>query len=393
MRALFLTRLYPYPVRSGGLSYTSSLISAFSERIDHLDVLCNTTESMDPPPEPRANVHWHLVPRPTLSRLKAITSRLPGECVRYVSKEYLQKLGDLAKTRYDLVLIDHFGMGFALNIILQNNCPIVYVSHNFETSVRKDVALFSSRNPLKMAYGLIDAAKVAPLEARLVRRSTLVTAISQNDVASFDTIEPNKSVLISPTPSVSVEQDRSITASTPKRVLLYGSMEWQAKSESLVRFLEKAAPAFQAAGIHLDVVGRATTSAQRAMNRHQDWLTHHGFIPDVRPIRLNSRLGLMIDQVGGGFKTKLLDYFFWRVPVVGLATQMNGLPSFESGKDWFAEKSIEDLTIRVVEVIEDEHLLNEIQQNAFERASKLFSEAARSAQFDDLMNRVSLAVH
>jgi hypothetical protein len=51
-----------------------------------------------------------------------------------------------------------------------------------------------------------------------------------------------------------------------------------------------------------------------------------GFVDNLEPIFRSVRIGLVAERTGGGFKLKVLDYIFNRVPIAAIRGSIAGLP-------------------------------------------------------------------
>ena len=120
--------------------------------------------------------------------------------------------------------------------------------------------------------------------------------------------------------------DRRIVRATPRRVAVVGNYQWTAKQINLSAWLEAADPILQNAGVGIDVVGDAPESIRKAWEARVKATRFHGFVEDLGEFLAARRMGLVIEQTGGGFKLKTLDYIFNRLPIAAIRGSMAGLP-------------------------------------------------------------------
>ena len=83
-----------------------------------------------------------------------------------------------------------------------------------------------------------------------------------------------------------------------------------AKQINLSACLEAADPVMQDAGI--DIVGEAPDSSRKAWETRVKAARFHGFFEDHGKFLAERRMGLVIEETGGGFKNKILKYVFNR---------------------------------------------------------------------------------
>jgi hypothetical protein len=76
------------------------------------------------------------------------------------------------------------------------------------------------------------------------------------------------------------------------------------------------------------------------------------------------RIGIVAEEFGGGFKLKLLQYIFQRIPIFGLRHAIGGM-KLVHGKSVMSFNTMEELCIGVVRDISNEKLLKAISDNAY----------------------------
>jgi hypothetical protein len=157
----------------------------------------------------------------------------------------------------------------------------------------------------------------------------------------------------------------------PRRVAIVGAYRWTPKQMNLSSFLEAADPILQNAGVGLDVVGEGPASFQMAWQARAKAARFHGFVDNLGEFLAARRMGLVIEQTGGGFKLKTLDYIFNRVPIAALKGSMAGLP-LTPGLHYLSFESMRELAQGVAAVIDDIERLDSLQQAAYEKCKSAF---------------------
>src|SRR5262249_34827114 len=100
-----------------------------------------------------------------------------------------------------------------------------------------------------------------------------------------------------------------IGADVPRNVVMVGSYHWIAKQENLRRFVAAAAGIFLKHEITLHIIGSMPPALARELGVHSN-VVLHGFVDDIQPHFANARIAVVPEEIGGGFKLKLLDYIF-----------------------------------------------------------------------------------
>lgn len=402
MRTLWLTRKYPRPTNSGELIYSDGLIRAFSRTDVELTVLAHDNDEQPVGDGSESSSHtdedsveWRLGSPELGGRLTSLFTRYPSDSWRLKNggpeRAFEQAIAD---ETWDAIVIDHAAIGWALGPIreqrrisgIKGDPDLVYVSHNHEAKIRREIAKNSTDIfPKKWALRL-DAEKYARQEEELCREVDLVTAITETEVEAYRQNFPRQQYLcLTPGYDGVAHEDRIIDAETPRRVIMSGSFEWIAKRINLEIFLEKAAAPLAEAGVELQIVGKTDEGFRHDMLRRFPDVDFVGRVPEMSPYLLDARMGLIVEEFGGGFKLKALDYIFHGLPLAGLTHAVDGLPLKSPGQVLLTPTT-ESLVSGIIETIDDFDHLNSMRrdslaicQEAFrweDRGQKLFEAIA-----------------
>ncbi len=402
MRTLWLTRKYPRPTNSGELIYSDGLIRAFAKTDVELTVLAHDNDEKPVGDGSEFSSHtdedrveWRLGTPELGGRLTSLFTKYPSDSWRLKNGGPERALvRALEEESWDAIVIDHAAIGWALDPIrkrrricgIKNDPVVVYVSHNHEAKIRREIAQNSTDLlPKKLAL-MLDAEKYARQEEELCREVDLVTAITETEVEAYREKFPRQQyICLTPGYDGSARENRVIDSETPRRVIMSGSFEWIAKRINLEIFLEKAAAPLADAGVELQIVGKTDEGFRRNMLRRFPGVDFVGRVPKMSPYLLGARMGLIVEEFGGGFKLKALDYIFHGLPLAGLTHAVDGLP-LKSPNHALLTPTTESLVSGVVEAIDDFDRLNSMRreslaicQEAFrweDRGRKLFDEIA-----------------
>lgn len=388
MKCLWLTRKYPRPANSGELIYSNGLIRSFAKAGADLTVLAHDNEERPIGDGSEASVYrdedrveWRLGSPALGSRLGSLFSRYPADSWRLKSGGPERAFADaLATESWDAILIDHAALGWALEPIrarrrmggIPGDPVVAYLSHNHEAKVRREVAKNSPAGPIRRLALWLDAEKYARQEEALCREVDLVTAITPAEVEAYRELFPEQRFLcLTPGYEGPFFPERRITPETPRRVVMSGSFEWIAKRINLERFLEQAAAPLAAAGIALQIVGKTDETFRQEMTNRFPGVDFVGRVPDMSPFLLGARMGLIVEEFGGGFKLKTLEYLFHGLPLAGLVQAVEALP-LQSPEHLLLENDVPALVSSIVGVIDDIDHLESMRRNAYERCLEAF---------------------
>lgn len=373
MRCLWLSRTLPFPWTAGDRIYSAKLAQALAAAGAEVTFAGLAADSLIPVVP---NVQWNEVPGGPRGRLASLASRMPLVAARHATPAYHAAVAKLARDHaWDAVIIDYYGMGWILahrHEFVRRQPVFVLVTHNHEASVTDLQWRDRSASPAIRAYLLQNHIKARWFERRTARACDLITAITQTDASLFDALAPGcRTLVLLPGHDGPRRPLRRIDDRLPRVVLMFGSYRWSAKQASLRCFLDRADDAFAAAGIRIRVVGDMDVDMRRALAERYRAVEAVGYVDAPEPYLAAARLAVVAEPIGGGFKLKLLEYIFNRIPVAALGSCAAGLPA-PLRKHMLLEPNIDALTRAVVDVIDDTARLDAMQLGAFASAEHAF---------------------
>lgn len=394
MRCLWLTRQDPFAANSGELIYSSGLMRALANSGASICMLGYSAADSANREETAIPQNVDLITAgPVPSRtIKNFLTSLPSDADRLRSKKLSREVvQQLSANRYDAFIVDHAALGWAIdhlsNYSGKHRPRLVYISHNCEAIVRKQIADHCQDGLAKRSVMQIDAGKYARLERRLCEAADLITSITPQDRLEYQSWLPEKKIIdLMPgyEHAMPPADGHEITADTPRRVLMVGSFEWIAKRHNLETLLAAANPVFEAEGIELQVVGKANTDYARDIENRFSCASFHANVASVEPYLKQARMGLIAETVGGGFKLKTLEYAFNRLPIAALRNALGGI-ELANGNDAIVEDSLPELVTSMVNHIDDFNFLNGAASETAERFAGAFHWGDRGAAFYDAL--------
>src|SRR5262249_3222029 len=296
----------------------------------------------------------------------------------------------LARGGWDGIVFDGISVGWALGEVRRHyegradRPRLIYVSHNHEESLRNQVAE-SQRPFLRRQAVRLDAAKVSRLERELVDSVDFVTAITPEDLQLYLRRRGNKPMgVLTPGYRGRRVPERRISADLPRRAVIVGSYHRVAKRMNLEEFVGVADPLFADQGVELQAVGSAD---ERFLDRLRQKTTATGFtgtVPDVTRYIDEARIAIVPERNGGGFKLKVLEYVFNRVPIFALNGSFAGGP-LTHNENVMLYPDHAALAHGVLEAIDDVERLKSRPERAFATCSGHFDWSSRGRQLVSAM--------
>ena len=321
--------------------------------------------------------------RPTLRNLVSRWPNLASACAVAPLRDEVDRR--LTEGRWDAVVVDHLQRAWVWDRVAQwrrERSPatrLVFVTHNCEAGVRRDIARQASGSPARRAVLRYDAAKAAALEKRAATEADVVTAITAEDAAAFRPLRPGGDVLVLTPGYEGVVVDRPLDAGVGRRAIVLGSFEWHVKLENLRRIVRSADPIFARGGVELVVAGRVPDGPRQELAAGLAATRFSGFVPSVSEALAEARIGIVSEPAGGGFKMKVLDYVFHGLVVAHLRGSVAGMP-LEPGVDTIVADDEETLAAAIVVAIDDLERLDAMQRRARERCAAAFRWSDRGEQ-------------
>lgn len=395
-RCLWLARELPFPINSGDRAYSANLVTALAQA--GADVHFLGLSADDTPILPADSpVQWRPLKENKRAYARALFSPHPLVTAAHATRQHRRALDRLLSQRWDAIVLDHYGSGWALDPVLRHRRAakhgpvIVHVSHNHEETLSHSLYRAYEGSAAKRIYLYQNHLKTRFLERRLIRHVDIVATITDEDRQAYAEIAPGQRFLVLP-PGFSGwrAEPRSIDASTPKEVVLIGSFRWIVKTENLRRVVKIMDPIFERHGIRLNVVGDVPDNVLDELRPVARACTFLGFVDDVKPWLQRARIALVPEVVGGGFKLKLLDYIFGRVPVATIAAAAAGLPAAIQ-ESMLMASDLEGLAEQIVANIHNFVYLNRVQQNAFQTATDQYNWSDRGRELRNAIRNASIS--
>jgi len=383
MRLLVLITRYPYPANSGDLIYNAGLIEALDrDPGTALTVYCGEPRPQEAPAPP-GGATWHFgASKSRAADLRSLVSAHPRTAQRCHSEADLKQIAALiAAQGFDHVLISEASSGRGLarfRAAAPEKTRFVYVAHNVDTLVRIEAAR-EMRSPVLRPLVMMDGRKGARLEQRVLRDCDCMTAISPEDLVEFDQLAPDlPKLVLRPAYSGTRRTERNIDATSTRCAVLVGSFNWYVKQVNLLELVEAHAKARDKGAVDfgLRIAGRMPPKLAQYLTQRYPHLDLRPSFERLEDVLHDARVAVVLERLGSGFKLKILDYIFARVPIIAYANAMAG-SDLQPGTGFLAMKTMQEAMAGIQGVIDDFATLNGLQNAAFARASDLYDWDAR----------------
>lgn len=326
--ALMLTTVLPGALRSGGEIVSQAIVDALG-RAGFTPTVVGYRRPGDDGPAGAGEVAASIRPIETQAAgrraggwmAKAVLSGIPYSVAKYRSRGYLRAVDRGLAENPSAVLVDHAQVAFALPRI--QNAPLVYVAHNAESRIYRDLAASADRSAARWAYRR-ESRLLQGIERELVQRATQVWSLSGEDRDALRTLCPHADIrLLEVASGLDVSADRAVIARQADPgydVALIGNWGWRPNGRGLEWFVSEVASRMDP-GVSIAVAGAGA-----------DWLRGHrqnievlGPVTDAAGFLVGARVVAIPAVTGGGVQVKTLDAIATGLPVVVTSTATRGL--------------------------------------------------------------------
>ena len=388
MTFLWLTRYPPYPpLKGGALDYSRVIVDSLTMQGAVHGLAFEPPMRVDLPDS--EGLVWELIPRKMPSRVSSLLSPLPNVASRNVDDGFLQRAIALA-VNAEAVFVDFIAMAWLVEPLARafagktRRPLIVMVTHNHEHDVRLQMARNAASLSMRVALSF-DAFKAGRLERRANRAADGLTGITATDCESFARDADTPAITLPPAYDGQVLPARVIDSSVPRVATILGNRDAHHKIMVLERTLASMARLVQA-GVTVSVAGSGdfTAFAQRFPD-----IRFEGYVDDLARYLGNVRVGLLTDDIGGGFKIRALTYALLRVPMIALREAMAGMELVD-GVHFIGVDTLAELGEATTRLIDDFEQLNRIQEAAFAFAIERFHPSSPGRRLADLVASLRL---
>ena len=367
-RCLWIAREMPFPLNSGDRVYSAGLAEALAATGVEVVFVAQREGSSGSRLPASGPVRWHPIEgKPRHPVRVALLSRLPLTAGIRATRLFREGVSALLDERFDAIVIDQLGSGWAIDLLEslpRRPSVVIYLAHNHERVVWSSMADANRQSLPRRVAIRRNAAKVERLEARILRLVDRVVAITEEDARGLEADgAPRPVTVVTPGYSGPPHPPRTISAATPRRVVMVGSFAWVIKEENLRQFLAIADSRFEAAGIHFDLVGMMPPSLAAELKPELKATTLHGYVEDLTPLFDNARMAIVPEVIGGGFKLKLLDYLLAGLPIATVSAATSGLPEHFRPHMLLADDQ-PGLVERIIATIDQTERLDAMQKSA-----------------------------
>lgn len=230
-----------------------------------------------------------------------------------------------ASRRFDVAVLMQAHVGRYTGPLLDAGIPVLYSADNVEHELTRQLAPLALTRLSGLRFRL-DAWKFRRFEASLIRRASLVTAVSEKDAAKLRQLVPNVRIEVLPSGAdirgVAFVDHRMNRGDV---VIFLGTLGYLPNRDAVAWLVDRILPLVRARrpDVTIRLVGSSPPDEFDTLRGSGVELV--GLVADVQPELAAADLLVAPLRAGSGTRLKLLEAFAAGIPVVGTSIAAEGI--------------------------------------------------------------------
>jgi polysaccharide biosynthesis protein PslH len=268
--------------------------------------------------------------RDYLGRLRHLLSGIPYGTTNLRSPEMAEKLSELLREAFDLVLSEQTDS--LINYPDRSEIPLVIDFHNVDYLILKRYIEFE-RNPAKQIYAWLESRKMRAWEQHCCKAAALGLACSEHDRAILQSMNTDSPTVVVPN-VVDVDSYPTNGQEDPLKIIFQGGMDWFPNRDAVQFFAQRILPLVrrQISGARLVVAGRNPPEEFKQLLSGIEGIRFTGTVPDMRDEVASAAVCVVPLRIGSGTRLKILEASAMAKPIVSTRVGAEGL-EFENGSE------------------------------------------------------------
>ncbi len=384
MKILFLTNKPPYPQKDGGSIASMGMIEAFANIGHQVTVLAMNTRKhhvspFEIPENISSRIIFHLVEVPAkILPLDAFTnlisSRLPYNAQRFISKTYREKLKMLLQaTDFDIIQLEGLYLYPYINTIRKYSKALIsYRSHNIEHEIWERTV--AQNRGLKKLYLKILTSRLEKFEKNAINTYDTLIPITKRDEDKLREMGNTQPTLTIPAGFNFDETEIEEQPNSANNLFFIGALDWAPNQEGLFWFLDNC--------WHMILDKSPNTSLKIAGRNAPPWIPekllnypnikYEGEVESAQSYMRQN--GIMIAPLlsGSGMRVKIIEAMMLKKPIVTTTIGCEGIEACNN-KEIMIASTASEFSNKTIELINNLKMRNTLSDNSFIFVRKNYS--------------------
>lgn len=382
MKIAFLFHYLPYPVKTGTtvriskianyLSQRHSLSLIFFGNRQHLNIthiekgIFQEVIPIGLPFSSYSNIHYKA--RQLISWIKMFPFVIDQRLKNYLTRLLLEREFEYLYINGTLIsaYLDFKQLGNRLKIVLDDACN----SHLLYENIMQIAPNFLSR--LRARFRRF---KMLRYEKNLMLNKVQFISVSGREEKIIKKINKNAQTYILPQGAdLEYFGYQPFNSLTSKNLIFCGDFSYHPNCDALNHFMQDIAPKIlhKVPEIRLIILGRNMPNHLEENIRNQNWITHLGFVDDIREAFEKASIFINPMRIAKGINTKVIEALAMGKAVVAYQTGIESLP-IKSGVDFMLANDSFEFAEHINELICNFPLRRKIGEIARQKAESQFS--------------------
>ncbi|WP_249900316.1 glycosyltransferase family 4 protein [Paenibacillus sp. PK3_47] len=375
-KLLFISAENPFPQDSGGKLRTGNILNILLEKYD-VDLLTYRNQKQGQQATPHRGLAIHEVGRSVSYRRAMIRSLYKWRNCSYMSHADVDMAGKITglcgANPYKHVFISHSLLGFSIDIVRQvlPGAVIITDAHNFESGLSSQLAY--KKKGISKGYFSLNARWTKRDERKLMEKTSLLLATSEQDGWAFKALSPGNSHKVHVIPNFIVISDysRKAPALKEKWIILPGNMNYFPNVNAAAYFFRDIYPLIKAKvpEIKWYIVGRDVHPDVATLAQKDSSIVITGYVDSVADYVSRSQVVIAPLLEGSGTRLKILEAWALKTPVVASSKGAEGLLYEDSANIMIADDPV-TFAESVVKLLQDQEQGAVLADRAFQTLMK-----------------------
>jgi glycosyltransferase involved in cell wall biosynthesis len=400
-KLLFLSQMFPLPVRSGCQLRTFNLLQRLSQRFDvtlftlaadpgweaHVAELGKHCARVVPVVPDNKKSRLHRAAYKALYWLRRVllaeSSDLFYNTVPNVNR---QLRAELARTRYDVIFCEYWF--WDQRVFAAPGLKVI--DANDVQSERIERALDLSRNPVEKLLRPYLVRRYRRSEAEALGRADIVVATTVKDRAAFDAMTPaSAEKIVLPTGlDTDYFEPQPGARPDPRNIVFYGALSNPMNRDAVQYLVRDILPRIRerVPGARLTIVGAFPPPEIAALAARDPGITVTGYVEDVRQPLSEAGVVVCPLRFGYGIRGRVFELMSMGVPVVATPVAVEGM-ELASGDGILLAENPNDFADAVAQVLSDATLRTDLGRRGRQITVERMSIAATYDRLAEILDK------
>jgi glycosyltransferase involved in cell wall biosynthesis len=376
MKILFLTNKPPYPKKDGGSIATMGMIEAFADSGHQVTVLAMNTRKhhispFEIPEKNSSKIIFHLAEVPaSISAFEAfvnlISSRLPYNAQRFISKTYREKLENLLQvTQFDIIQLEGLYLcPYISTIRKHSNALVSYRSHNIEHEIWQRTVAQSKG--LKKIYLKILTSRLKQFETDALNTYDTLVPITKRDEEKLLEMGNKKPAVTIPAGFNILNTKISEQTTIPNNLFFIGALDWSPNQEGILWFLDNCWQSIlgQKPKTTLKIAGRNAPPWLTEKLRNYPNIKYEGEVEDAVVFMQENGLFIAPLLSGSGMRVKIIEGMMYQKCIITTPVGCEGIKA-SNKEHLFIAKNHEQFSEMTINLLSNKKKAIETGQKAY----------------------------